>query len=242
MTVKAQPEQLPLALSLDKAASFENFFGHQGQRSAAIFSTAVVIEAQPYVLLYGAHSSGKTHLCSALVNALDVQGASVTYLSGKELKALPELKMHEFIDSLSPANGRDYLVFDDMDALGSGPEIERALFNMFNRYGFVSAHLVLSVSRPIAELGYQLADLVSRLLSGLTVSLLVPDERDFKEILMRLAEQRGMRLEASVSEFIYTRHTRSISALVELLEKLDHASLVEKRVLTVPFVKKVLCI
>jgi hypothetical protein len=30
--------------------------------------------------------------------------------------------------------------------------------------------------------------------------------------------------------------------LVELLEKLDHASLVEKRVLTVPFVKKVLCI
>ncbi|RML27489.1 Regulatory inactivation of DnaA Hda protein, partial [Pseudomonas syringae pv. maculicola] len=43
-----------------------------------------------------------------------------------------------------------------------------------------------------------------------------------------------------VGHFILTRGTRSMSALFELLERLDQASLQEKRKLTIPFLKETL--
>ena len=43
-----------------------------------------------------------------------------------------------------------------------------------------------------------------------------------------------------VINFVYLRSSRSLGALLGVLDRLDHAQLVEKRSLTVPFVKRVL--
>jgi len=62
-----------------------------------------------------------------------------------------------------------------------------------------------------------------------------------KEALLRdLAIQKGLRLEEEVSSYIIKRSGRNLSELVDVLDILDQASLVENRKLTVPFVKKIL--
>ena len=54
------------------------------------------------------------------------------------------------------------------------------------------------------------------------------------------ASRRGLHLTDEVGHFILTRGTRSMSALFELLEQLDQASLQAQRKLTIPFLKETL--
>ena len=50
----------------------------------------------------------------------------------------------------------------------------------------------------------------------------------------------GLHLTDEVGHFILTRGTRSMSALFDLLERLDQASLQAQRKLTIPFLKETL--
>ena len=51
------------------------------------------------------------------------------------------------------------------------------------------------------------------------------------------ARKRRIELTSSVAEFIYQRSNRGISQLIDVLNKLDQVSLVEKRKLTIPLIK-----
>ena len=68
---------------------------------------------------------------------------------------------------------------------------------------------------------------------------LLSDEE--KQAALQLAaNQRGFELPNSVAQFILTHCARQQGELFQLLIKLDEASLVAKRKLTIPFVKQIL--
>ena len=65
------------------------------------------------------------------------------------------------------------------------------------------------------------------------------DEDKLRALQLR-ASRRGLHMSDDVGRFILTRGERSMNALFELLERLDQASLQEKRKLTIPFLKETL--
>ena len=65
------------------------------------------------------------------------------------------------------------------------------------------------------------------------------DEDKLRALQLR-ASRRGLHLTDEVGHFILTRGTRSMSALFDLLERLDQASLQAQRKLTIPFLKETL--
>ena len=58
--------------------------------------------------------------------------------------------------------------------------------------------------------------------------------------LARRARGRGLELPAGTARYLITRLPRDLPSAFELLDRLDEASMVEQRRLTVPFVKSVL--
>jgi DnaA family protein len=52
------------------------------------------------------------------------------------------------------------------------------------------------------------------------------------------AKMRGILVSDAVAEFIYTRCQRDAKSLFDLLNVLDHLSLIEQRKLTIPFIKQ----
>jgi len=99
--------------------------------------------------------------------------------------------------------------------------------------------LVATRAAPSA-LPFDLPDLVSRLGAGLVYQLRPADEEYSLQALQLRAGQRGFELPDDTARYLLKRMPRDLPALMSLLERLDSASLVAQRRLTVPFVKSVL--
>ena len=98
----------------------------------------------------------------------------------------------------------------------------------------------LQVDFVAGELGVQLPDLQSRLTLALVFQLQELADEDKLRALQLRASRRGLQMPDEVGRFILTRGARSMSALFELLEQLDQASLQAQRKLTIPFLKETL--
>ncbi len=85
-----------------------------------------------------------------------------------------------------------------------------------------------------------LPDLVSRLVWGPVLRLLVIGDLLLADALAERAKALGLAMPTEVVHYLLSRYPREIGSLFAALTALDHASLVEQRRLTVPFVKSVL--
>ena len=99
--------------------------------------------------------------------------------------------------------------------------------------------VMTSIDSPRAS-SLQLADLVSRLSWDLVYHLKTLDEPDSLAALQKRASARGFDLPDEVAVYLYRRVSRDMHNLFEMLDRLDQASLVAKKKLTIPFVKELL--
>ncbi|MNN71501.1 DnaA regulatory inactivator Hda [compost metagenome] len=114
------------------------------------------------------------------------------------------------------------------------------MFHLFNRLRDSGRRLLLAASSSPRELPIKLADLKSRLTLALIFQMRALSDEDKLRALQLRASRRGLQLSDEVGHFILTRGTRSMSALFDLLERLDQASLQAQRKLTIPFLKETL--
>ena len=97
--------------------------------------------------------------------------------------------------------------------------------------------MVVSSSEPLASLNIKLADLRSRLSWGPIYKLDALNENEKQKALQQRAKKRGLDLSDDVATYLLKHSPRDMSSLFTLFEKLDKASMVEKRKLTIPFIK-----
>ena len=224
--VNSNPIQLTLGISLDDEAKFENFF--------VTDSNKVLIReiGRPRSSLYiwGSPHSGKTHLLQALCHQESTDGKSVIYIPFREHEKLtPEM--------LGGLEGLDLICLDDLQLVSGEPGWENALFVLFNEVKESGSKLVMSANSSPQELRFDLKDWHSRIQSVPVFRLLNLYDEERVLALQFRARKRGIELNSAVAEFIYQRSNRGISQLIEVLNKLDHVSLVEKRKLTIPLIK-----
>jgi DnaA family protein len=233
--MKKSAQQLTLKIHLSDEASFKNFYTPEANQVLMAYLQAFILgQTESFLYLWGMVGSGRSHLLQACCHAMHAQRQSVVYLPLLELKNLsPEI----FVGLESYA----LVCLDDVDAIVGKAAWEEALFHLYNKLFQSKSLLLISGNSPANLLNFKLADLDSRIAGGgvsFQVQSLSDDEK-LKALQLR-AEKRGLELPMEVAQFLLNFYARDTVSLFNNLEKLDKASLVTQRRLTIPFVKQVL--
>ena len=217
-------EQLTLGINLRDDATFDNYFSAENE--AVIYN--LKIQNEPYVFLFGDNGTGKSHLLQAACHEVGKKGLPVVYLPLTEEGLMPA--MLEGLENMS------LIALDDIQEVIGNEEWEYALFNLYNRVREKNVNMIVSSSLPLASLKIKLADLKSRLSWGPAFKLTALSDKDKQKALQQRAKNRGLELADDVVAYLLKRSPRDMNSLFALFEKLDKASMVEKRKLTIPFI------
>lgn len=224
--------QLPLGLRWPRRQRFEHF--HAGANAAALaaMQALVVQPGAPWVYLSGAGGSGKSHLLMAACHAAHEAGRTVQYLPLKTL--------HEHFTALRGMAGSQLIALDDIDAIAGERDAEHALFDFYNRARAEGTALIFTAQAVPAKLNLSLPDLRSRLGACTQFTLKPLEDGERREVLKQQAALRGIELDDGVLDWLFARYVRDLGALLDLLDRLDQASLAAQRRITIPFLRGLL--
>jgi DnaA-homolog protein len=226
-------EQLPLALRWPAHQRFESFVVGSNAAGLDLLRHAVSGDDAERVFLAGAKGSGKTHLLIAACAEAVAGQLSAQYLDLSRVAA-------ELADSIRRFGGSEVLAIDNVDAIAGVAEAEHALFDLYNRCRAENSTLLFAASEPPNALDLQLPDLVSRLSACTQWQIRPLDEDSRRRIVRELGASRGLQLDESVLDWLFTRKARDLGTLIALLDRIDQAALAAQRRVTLPFLRQLL--
>lgn len=220
--------QLILNVGLSDRACFDNFLA--GVNAETMHSVEELVDfGAGLLVLYGEQGSGKTHLLYAAQKAALAANRRATYFSMSDEDVLSGLDRFEETEAL--------VCVDDVDQAAGDDRSERFLFNLVEILRSTHSGMLLAAQKPPSECGFQLADLVSRLNSGVSFRMTPLSDEDKSAALRLRAEHRGFHLSEEVIAYVMNRFSRDASALFGLLDRIDRYSLSEQRKVTIPLIK-----
>ena len=222
--------QLPLALRWPRRQRFEHFYASDNAAAVAAVKTLAHNPRLPWIYLHGPTGSGRSHLLLAACQLASAAGCRVQYL--------PLRTLDDVATALAGASGTDLLALDDIDAIAGNAEAERALFGLYNQQRDAGSGLLLAAESGPGQLTIELPDLRSRLGACTRYALKPLGDAERREVLKTQAAARGIALDDSVLNWLFTRYARDLGALMDLLDRLDQASLAAQRRITVPFLRE----
>lgn len=225
--------QMSLGLALRENATFAGFFPGGNLEVVQALQQSARGEGEPLIYLWGGRGCGKTHLLQAACHQAGERARAAAYLAMEQVGQLP-------VDVLEGLEELPLVCIDDIHLVAGRSEWEFALFDLFNRIRESGTHLVIAARAKAADLGLQLPDLRSRLGWGIGFQLHDLDDTGKLAVLRLHAGKRGLELAEEVGLYLLRRCARDMAGLMELLDRLDQASLAAQRRLTIPFVKSVL--
>ena len=225
-------QQLTLPVHLADETTFTNFFSSQNNEVVALLKSHIQTAQQAFFYLWGNQGVGKSHLLQASALYARELHRTSTYLSLAERALEPTVL--EGLDDLS------LVCIDDVENVLGVALWEEGLFNFYNAIRDKKHSLIVTATKPPRQLSCHLPDLKSRFSWGMVYHVQpLTDAEKFTALQLR-ATQRGITLSEEVSRFLLQRCARDMTSLYQILEKLDQASLRDKRALSIPFVKSVL--
>ena len=203
----AHPRQLAFALQHNDSLTRDNFLA--GEPNAA---AVALIDAWPEwpsrtMLLVGAQGSGKSHLATIWAE-----------LSGARRSAA-----HVLTTSNVPAAlATGALVVEDLRA---GRFDEQALFHLLNLAREEQAFMLITAREAPSTLEIELRDLRSRFRALPAISLLQPDDRLLRALIVKFCTDRQLLIDETVVSYLLTRVDRSYVAVRQAVELLDSEAL-----------------
>ena len=176
-----------------------------------------------------------------------VTGANAELLA--RLRALAAGELAESVLYLwgEPGSGRSHLlaasarpglaVADDVERLDEAGQI--ALFNAINAARDAGGTVLAAGNAPPAQLALR-EDLKSRLAWGLVYQVKPLTDAEKALTLHGEAARRGLRLSDEVVWYLLTHVRRDLHSLIGLLDRLDRASLEQRRAVTLPLVRELI--
>jgi DnaA family protein len=222
--------QLALPLQLADHAVFASFLDSGNETLVATLADIAVGGEGHGCWLWGAASTGKTHLLQAVC---DEAGDRAVYVPlSMVADAGPGI--------LEGLASRELICIDDVDLVSGQTEWEMALFDLSNQIFDAGAQLIVSAASAPRECPIELADLKSRFARLPVFQLRVLDEDERVCALQLRSKHRGLELPDDTARYLLKRSRRDMASLYEVLDKLDREALRAKRRLTIPFVRDVL--
>lgn len=209
-------EQLGLKLPARTARGREDFFVAPSNRMALAMIDAWRNWPQGKLLLMGPGCAGKTHLAHVWAE-----------MSGAEI--IPAAALTE---ETVPALAAAPLVVEDVDRVAGDAGAERVLFHLHNLILAEGQPLMLTGQAPVAGWPVALPDLRSRLLGTSAVALEPPDDMLLQAVMVKLLADRQLTPPLNLMPYLLSRMDRSFASAIEVIDRLDAASLARKRPVT----------
>lgn len=232
MTAPFSP-QMPLHVGFREDAVFEDYLPGQNAVAVGMLRQGLANLNEHLIYLWGAQGSGISHLLQASVNDLHLQGMDAAYLPLSHCVGFGT-------EALEGMDMLDAVALDDIDCIAGYPDWEEALFHFYNRMRDSGRLILVGGQSSPLHLKTGLADLKSRLSSGITLQLEVMSDEERIDWLVWKGRKRGLEISREVAEFFVVRHNQNMKEIVATFDRLDIASMAEQRRLTIPFVKQVL--
>lgn len=222
--------QLALPLQLADHAVFASYLDTGNETLVAtLFDIASGVDNHG-CWIWGAPSTGKTHLLQAVC---DAAGDRATYLPLSMLAAVGP----QVLEGLA---SRELICIDDMQLVAGQASWEAGLFALCNQLYDAGAQLVVAASSAPRECPIVLADLQSRLARLPVFQVQTLGETERARALQLRSRHRGLELPDDTARYLLTRSRRDMASLYEVLDRLDKEALRTKRRLTIPFARTVL--
>lgn len=225
--------QIALPLTFDHQYSFDNFFMHQAEFVITSLKALIAGNGEQLIGLWGGRDCGKTHLLNACAFYARSGFPGFQLYDATQLVNCEPSQFNDIADDA-------VLAIDNLDAVCGDRHWEAALYRLINRCRDQQVRLIFSLSEKPQDLSCELADFQSRLSWGLLLELPVADEAEIENIVYRRGKLLGFELSGEVRAYLLTHYPRSLSFQLEILRKLDAASLSSKKKITIPLIKQVL--
>jgi DnaA family protein len=223
-------KQLALGLTLPESTGLESYLPASNQQAVSDLAACAGGTGEPFIYLWGAPQTGKSHLLQAATQLADQAGRSALYIP---LDQATQLSPAIFDD----LEQMDLICLDVVEGIAGNTDWEQALFGLFNRLREREKSLLVAARCSPLNLPIRLPDLVSRLSWGLCYQLQPLNDQDKIQALTVVAARRGLPLSDETARYILRHTQRDMGSLRRLLKRLDQASLEAKRGLTIPFIK-----
>ncbi len=225
--------QLPLNIRLGELTTLEQFVAGANRAVLAALGAMADGRGEPLLFVHAPPGRGKTHLLHGTCRRAVERGRRPAYLP---LRTLLQTNV-EVLDGLERL---DLVCLDDLEAIAGRREWELALFNLCNGLRENGGALLTAAFAPPNQTGIALPDLRSRLSAGVVYGIRPLNDDDKLRALVQRAEAHGLTLPPEVGRYLLAHCPRDLASLFEVLRRLDQASLIEQRRLTLPFVREIL--
>lgn len=223
--------QLPLALRYPPDQRLDTFIGAAAGDIAQLRTLAESPDGD-WLFLQGPEGGGKTHLALAACAAAEAGGRRAAYLPLRAASG----RLRDALDALEG----DLIALDGLDAIAGERDDEVALFDFHNRARSAGLAVLYTAQLAPDALALILPDLRSRLSQCTRITLSLLDDAGRRAVLRDRAQRRGLVLDDAALDWLLRRVGRDVAGLTGLLDKLDRASLVAQRRITVPFLRDTL--
>lgn len=229
--------QMPLKIGLRDDACFETFVTEQASQALALngLQSALKQDNGNAFYLYGESGVGKTHLLQASCRYVTEQDKASVYLPFGDL-SLPLIP-----DVLIGLEQMPLVCLDDIDEIIGDSKWELALANLITKSSVQGHTLILTGQQAVNDWSIKTTDLAKALMTVLPIEMHAIEEKDEVIIaLQRHSLRLGFELPIEVGNYLIKQFSSDLQELLAVLKLLEQATLVEKRRLTLPFVKQVL--
>lgn len=202
--------------------SFDNYITVINQQTVDILKS----QQPQFINLYGNYNLGKTHLLMSWVNLAHNQHKSAIYLN---------LINDEIIDNLEQKFS--YIALDNIDQ--ASEKIQEKVFNLFNQIKLNNLHnkLLTSSSKPLEKCESLRNDLKTRLLSGINLILIAPNDEELTQIIDQYIQSEGITLDTATRKYIITHYSRNVGAIIELINQASKQALIHNKSITIQLIK-----
>lgn len=229
--------QMPLKMGLRDDASFETFVAEQESVALALNVLQKNLSNPRGSAFYlgGEQGVGKTHILQAACRYMTERNQDSVYLP------LGDASLPLIPDVLYGLEQTSLVCLDDVDSIIGKKAWETALANLITKSSVQGNTLLFAGNTSIGKWRIALPELAKALVSVLPVELLhLSDKNELITALQRHSVKRGFELPDNVGEFLVKHVSGELPQLMNVLRVLEEASLVEKRRLTLAFVKSIL--
>lgn len=219
-------QQLPLDLGQRNALGRSDFLVTDSNRDAVAWIDLWPEWPAPCLVLYGPVASGKTHL-----GAVWAEKSSAVCVKSSDLR---------FDTVRDVADMADNIIIEDADSLIGDRANETGLFHLYNIFKEEKKSFLLTLLEPPVRKEFEVKDLASRLRAAPSVAIREPSDDLLMAIMVKSFNDRQIIISEDVLHYIMPRIERSFEAVRSLADQIDKQAMMEKRNITVPFIRDIL--
>lgn len=174
------------------------------------------------IYLWGPSAVGKTHILIATIKKflnLNKEVIDLSFIDDNDTFDLGSIDLF-FLDDIDRADGK----------------IQNNLFNIFNMSENENAAIFITGNLPPNQMLLR-PDLRTRISQCLVLNLKELEDEEKKDVLLKRSYFMGINLKLEIIDYLVKNYNRNMHELIKLIEKIDKESIIQKKRITIPFIK-----